>query len=250
MSSEVRIMPLPGIPEVAPGDDVAALIARAVGRVEIRIDAGDVFVVAQKIISKAEGRLLELDTVRPSPLAERWASAYHRDARIIEVVLQQAVRIVRMDRGVLIAETAHGFVCANAGVDVSNVPDGMVALLPEDPDDSARRLCAKLHQLLGGPVAVIISDTFGRPWREGVVNVALGVAGLAPLVDYRGQADQQGRLLQVTVVAVADELAAAAELVMPKAAGIPVAIIKGARYHLAEGTGKQLVRGPEMDMFR
>lgn len=250
MPAEIRIIGIPGVPEVKTGDDLAALIADAVRRASIEIASGDIFVVTQKVVSKAEGRLVRLADVTPSPLARCWAADLGKDPRIIEVVLGEARRIVRMDRGVLIAETAHGFVCANAGVDASNVSEGSVALLPRDPDASARGLCGALCKAFDRPVAVIISDTFGRPWREGVVNVALGVAGVDPLVDYRGQTDPHGHLLQTTVVASADELAAAAELVMGKTAGVPVAIIQGSRCRQGEGSGRALLRPADRDLFR
>ena len=249
MASEVRVIGLPGLPEVRPGDDLTALILEAIRRAALPIDAGDVFVVTQKIVSKVEGRLVRLADVRPSPLAERWAAEHDKDPRLVEVVLGEAARIVRMERGLLIAETPHGFVCANAGVDASNVPEGTVSLLPKDPDASARRLCAGLSRATGQPVAVVVSDTFGRPWREGLVNVAIGVAGLSPLLDHRGRADAHGHVLRTTVMAVADELAGAAELVMAKTAGIPVAVVKGARYDAGEGSARQLVRPAEKNLF-
>lgn len=251
-STELRVIVIgvPGIPEVAPGDDLVALIAAAVARAAIAVTAGDVFVVAHKIVSKAEGRLVRLAEVEPSALAERWGAQTGRDPRLVELALRESTRIVRMDRGVLIAETRHGFVCANAGVDGSNVGDGFAALLPEDPDASAGRLCAGLTRALGVETAVIVSDTFGRAWREGQVNVALGVAGLRPLIDYRGGADTFGRRLQATVIAVADELASAAELVMRKTAGVPVAIVRGARYEAGSGAARALIRPPSQDLFR
>jgi len=248
--SEIRILPLPSLPEVAPGDDLAALIVHALASAKLQPESGDVFVVTQKIVSKAEGRLVQLKTVEPSAQAREWAQTYGKDARVIEVILRQAKRIVRKERGVLIVETQHGFVCANAGVDASNVPEGVVTLLPEDPDGSARRLREQLEKTFGVQLAVIISDTFGRPWREGVANVALGVAGLEPLLDYRGQPDTHGHTLQMTVVAVADELAAAAELVMGKTNRVPVALIRGYKYNPAAGSGRHLLRRPEEDLFR
>ena len=248
--SEIRILPLPSLPEVAPGDDLAALIVHALASAKLQPESGDIFVVTQKIVSKAEGRLMQLKTVEPSAQAREWAQTYGKDARVIEVILRQAKRIVRKERGVLIVETQHGFVCANAGVDASNVPEGVVTLLPEDPDGSARRLREQLEKTFGVQLAVIISDTFGRPWREGVANVALGVAGLEPLLDYRGQPDTHGHTLQMTVVAVADELAAAAELVMGKTNRVPVALIRGYKYNPAAGSGRHLLRRPEEDLFR
>jgi coenzyme F420-0:L-glutamate ligase/coenzyme F420-1:gamma-L-glutamate ligase len=248
--SEITIQGVPGLPEIKSGDDIAALILAALdaGRVEAR-DL-DVFVIAQKIISKAEGRIVQLATVAPSALATQWAADYGKDARMVEVVLRESKRIVRMDRGVLISETSHGFICANAGVDASNVQEGTVALLPEDPDRSAKVIKQSLDKRLGIRTAVIISDTFGRPWRDGLVNVALGVAGIAAVSDLRGKRDWLGQTLKVTTVAVADEIASAAELVMDKSAGVPVAIVRGLKYEPAEGTGHDLIRPAEQDIFR
>jgi coenzyme F420-0:L-glutamate ligase/coenzyme F420-1:gamma-L-glutamate ligase len=247
---DLQIFAVPAIPEVAPGADLGALIGDAATRSGRAIAPGDVFVVAQKIVSKAEGALVRLDDVAPSPLAERWAAAHNKDPRVIEVILRESRRIVRMDRGVLIAETYQGFVCANAGVDASNVLPGFVTVLPKDPDASAGRLRAALSATLGCPVAVIVSDTFGRPWREGVVNVAIGVAGVRPLIDYRGSADRYGRQLEATVIALADELAGAAEIVTRKTAGTPVAIVRGAAEWAGEGSARMLVREAGLDMFR
>lgn len=247
---EVGILGVPGLPEIAPGDDLGGMIAQAVTGSGPKILEGDIFVVTQKIVSKAEGRIVKLDSVQPSPQAREWAAAHDKDARVVEVVLRESRRIVRMERGLIISETRHGFICANAGVDASNTADDTVTLLPEDPDESARRLQAHLEKVFGVRLAVIISDTFGRPWREGVVNVALGVAGLAPLLDYRGQPDMHGRPLRVTVVAVADELASAAELVMRKSRGLPVAIIRGFEYERASGSVRDLLRAAERDLFR
>lgn len=250
VAREVRVLGVPGLPEIAPGDDLPQTIIAAVTRAAIPVAAGDVFVVTQKIVSKAEGRLVRLGNVLPSALARRWAAAHGKDPRFVEVVLGESARIVRMDRGILIAQTRHGFVSANAAVDASNIVEDTVALLPDDPDASARRLCVAFGEAFGVAVAVIISDTFGRPWREGLVNVAIGVAGLSPLVDHRGRLDQYGRRLQATTIAVADELASAAELVMGKTAGVPVALIKGARYEAADGSARELVRPASQDLFR
>jgi coenzyme F420-0:L-glutamate ligase / coenzyme F420-1:gamma-L-glutamate ligase len=247
---ELHIFGLRGLPDVDCGADLGALVAHAVERTGHAIERGDVFVVAQKIVSKAEGAVVRLADVVPSAIACRWADEIGRDARVVEVVLRESRRIVRMDRGLLIAETRHGFVCANAGVDASNVPDGFVTRLPDDPDASAERLRAALTARFGGPLGVIVSDTFGRPWREGVTNVALGVAGVQPLLDYRGAIDAYGRTLTSTVIAVADELAAAAELVTRKTTGTPVAIVRGAAEWIGEGTGRMLVRAAERDLFR
>lgn len=241
---------LPGLPEVVAGDDIGALIVQAARDAHLEIVDRDIFVVAQKIISKAEGRLIPLETIVPSPRANAWAEAYDKDPRLVEIVLRESKRVVRMERGVLIAETHHGFVCANAGVDASNVEEDTALLLPEDPDASAWRIQKTLEENLGVSLATIVSDTFGRPWREGLINVAIGVAGIAPFIDYRGETDSHGRSLRVTVVAVADEIASAAELVMKKKDGVPVAIIRGFNYYAREASGRELIRAPELDLFR
>jgi coenzyme F420-0:L-glutamate ligase/coenzyme F420-1:gamma-L-glutamate ligase len=247
---DLHVFAVRGIPDVTAGADVAALIAAAVSREGRRVERGDVFVVAQKMVSKAEGAVVRLDDVAPSPLAVRWAADTGKDARAVEVILRESRRIVRMDRGILIGETRHGFVCANAGVDASNVPAGYVTVLPDDPDASAERIRVALSAAFAAPVAVIVSDTFGRPWREGAVNVALGVAGLQPLVDYRGTHDAYRRPLTSTVIALADELAGAAEIVTRKSACIPVAIVRGAAEWAGPGTGRMLVRDASRDLFR
>ena len=239
-----------GLPEIHAGDNLGVSIADAVVQAGVTVERGDVFVVAQKIVSKAEGAVVALDAVTPSPAAVQWAAEHHKDAALVEVILREARRIVRMDRGITIAETRHGFVCANAGVDASNVPPGTVTLLPRDPDASAQRIRTALISRFGTTVAVIVADTFGRPWREGVVNVALGVAGLRSLDDCRGRLDAFGRRLQTTVVAVADEIASAAELVMGKTAQVPVAIVRGAAEWAGDGSGAALVRPAERDLFR
>ncbi|MGB2715728.1 MAG: coenzyme F420-0:L-glutamate ligase [Vicinamibacterales bacterium] len=250
MPTELHLFAVPGMPEVTAGADLAQFVADALTRAGLTIEAGDVFVVAQKIVSKAEGAVVRLRDVSPSPLATRWAAAWGRDAAVVEVVLRESRRIVRMDRGIIIAETQHGFICANAGVDASNVPLGFVTLLPRDPDASAARLQTALATRFNRPLAAIVADTFGRPWREGVVNVALGVAGLTPLLDCRGTLDQFGRKLETTVIGVADEIASAAELVMGKRAHTPVAIVRGAAEWLGSGRGTQLLRSARLDMFR
>jgi len=258
-ADEIRIRGLRGIPEVQPGTNLANEILSALrstgiparrDETSVERESPIVFVVAQKVVSKSEGRLLRLDGVVPSPRAQAWASEHHKDPRMVEAVLQQARRIVRMDRGVLIVETCHGFICANAGVDASNAPSGTVVLLPGDPDQSSDRLRQELESALQRRVGVIISDTFGRPWRKGLTNVALGVSGLSPFIDYRGQVDSYGRSLRATVIAVADELAGAAELVMGKTAAIPVVVIEGFQCSCMEGSGRDLIRPPEEDLFR
>jgi coenzyme F420-0:L-glutamate ligase/coenzyme F420-1:gamma-L-glutamate ligase len=232
----ISLLPLPGLPEIKPGDDLAGLIAAACQSAEIPLVDGDVLVVTQKIVSKAENRLVPIDpTVGHKPLVE-----------------QESVRILRRRGDLIISETKHGFVCANAGIDLSNVAEGQAALLPVDSDRSARRIQAGLEHKYGVKVAVIVSDTFGRPWRRGVTDVAIGSAGLRPVVDLRGTTDALGRELQVTEVAVADEIAAAAELVMGKAEAIPVAIVRGVDpTWFGEGNvHEDLVRRPDEDLFR
>jgi coenzyme F420-0:L-glutamate ligase / coenzyme F420-1:gamma-L-glutamate ligase len=245
----IGIFPLAGLPEVTPGTDLAVAIIHA-ARAQMHLVDGDIIVVAQKIISKGEGRVVLLDSVVPSDRARSWARTWDKDARIVELVLRQSKRIVRMERGVIIAETQHGFICANAGVDVSNAEPGTAILLPENPDRSARVLQTRLCDAFQCHVGVIVADTFGRAWREGLVNIALGVAGLNPLLDYRGRLDASGRPLHATVIAVADELAAAAELVMGKAARVPVAIIRGVKLDTHSGSGADLIRSAEKDLFR
>jgi coenzyme F420-0:L-glutamate ligase/coenzyme F420-1:gamma-L-glutamate ligase len=251
-SAELRLIGLPGLPEVKPGDDLPALIATAIEDSGTGLETGDVLVVTQKIVSKAEGRLVHLPEIEPSALARRFAAQYDKDARQVEVVLRESVRIVRMDRGVIISETTHGFVCANAGVDASNVAPETVCLLPVDPDASAAAIREALARRFGVAPGVIVSDSFGRPWRNGIVNVAIGVAGLAPLADYRGQYDASGYELHVTVLAVADELAAAAELVMNKLDARPVVLVRGfvPPTDHPPGTGHDLVLDPARDLFR
>jgi len=249
---EIRIVGLETIPIVGEGDDVGALICEAAEREGVLIEDGDVVVVSHIIVSRAEGRVIDLRSVKPSAFAENVARTMRKDARLVEVVLRESRSIVRMGDGHLICETRHGFVCANAGVDRSNVPgEDCVALLPEDPDASARRIRERIRELTGRDVAVIVCDTHGRPLRKGTINVAIGVAGLEPIWDRRGDRDLFGYTLRVTQVAVADELASAAELVMGQAGeGIPVAIIKGYPYRRSEeATARELVRPREQDLF-
>lgn len=246
--SGIQLLPITGIPEISPGDDLPDILISASGK---DLLDGDVLVVTHKIIAKAEGRIVDLRTVEPSALAKRFATEYGKDPRQIEVVLRESRRVVRMDRGVIISETHYGFVCANAGVDASNVPDEeSVCLLPIDPDLSARRIREALVERLGIDVAVVVSDSFGRAWRLGITDIAIGVAGMNPIVDYRGRRDQHGRLMDASVLAVADELAGAAELVMGKTNGVPAAIVRGYKYERGSGTGVDLLMPPERDMFR
>ena len=244
----IELIPVEGFPEVRPGDDLDALVAEAAGGI---LRPGDVLVVTHKVMSKAEGRLVDLGTVGPSPLAKEYAARWGKDPRQIEVVFRESRRVVRMDRGVVISETRHGFVCANAGVDASNVPgEDTVCLLPVDPDRSAQRLRAALRRRLGVEVPVIVSDSFGRAWRFGITDVAIGVSGMDPLADYRGQNDPHGYPMEASVLAVADEIAAAAELVMGKTDGVPLAIVRGYAYGPDAGSGQDLLMPPERDMFR
>jgi coenzyme F420-0:L-glutamate ligase/coenzyme F420-1:gamma-L-glutamate ligase len=243
----IELRSVEGLPEIRPGDDLAALIVDAAGPLQ----SGDVVVVAQKVVSKSEGRLRDLSEVAPSARAQELARTLVADPRMVQVILDESTRVVRDDR-VLIVETRQGFVCANAGVDRSNVAgEDSVCLLPIDCDASARALQQRVSELSGARVGVIISDTFGRAWRMGLVNVALGVAGIPALLDYRGRPDDFGMPLQATVVAMADELAAAAELLMGKTRRVPVVIVHGLEVFEGEpGSGQELVRPPELDLFR
>jgi coenzyme F420-0:L-glutamate ligase/coenzyme F420-1:gamma-L-glutamate ligase len=242
----IEIDSLRTLPEIRTGDDLAALIREAARREEQPIGASVVVAVAQKIVSKAEGSVIDLRSVQPSRMAVQWAAEWNKDPRLIEAILMQCRRIVKMDRGVLIAETRHGFVCANAGVDQSNAGgEDLVLVLPADPDASAARLRESL-----GCGAAIVTDTFGRPWREGLVDVAIGIAGLEPLEDHRGSVDRGGRILASTIIAVADQLAATAGLVMRKADGCPVALIRGYEWQPGPGKITALLRSPEQDLFR
>lgn len=250
-AGEIRIIGLPVQGEITPGADLARLVLDASERRGEKLSDEDVLVVTQKAVSKAEGRVVHLADVEPSAFAQQLAAEHGRDPRQVEVVLRETRRIVKMDRGVLIAETHHGFVCANAGVDVSNVAGGSaVSLLPVDPDRSAATLRDRLRELAGVAPAVIITDTFGRPWRHGLTNVAIGVAGMAPLRSYEGEHDSYGYELRVTVMAVVDELASAAELAMGKTDGVPFAIVRGYSFEPAAGSARKLVRGPDQDLFR
>ena len=249
----VAIIPIPGLPMIEPGNDLGALLGDAIDAARVGVKAEDVVVVCQKVVSKAEGAVVPLASVMPSALALRLAAeTQDKDPRAVEIVLRQTKRIVRNDRGHLIVETAHGWVCANAGVDESNgIADGVVTLLPEDADASAERLRANLADRFAVPLAVVITDTFGRPWREGLVEVAIGCAGMEPLLDLRGRADLQGRALHHTVVALADEVAAAAGLVMEKDSRVAAAIVRGVRFTPGRtGAATALVRRPELDLFR
>ncbi|MEM3594872.1 MAG: coenzyme F420-0:L-glutamate ligase, partial [Candidatus Jordarchaeaceae archaeon] len=246
-----HIIGLKGIPIVKEGDDIAKLIVEAAKAQGIEIKAKDIFVIAQTIVSRAEGSVVDLNTVVPSDFAIRIAERFEKDPRQIEVILREAKQIIRMEHAI-ITETKHGFICANSGVDKSNMPgEHFVSLLPKDPEKSAREIRRELEKLTGVKVAVIISDTHGRPFREGAINVALGVSGMKPVWDRRGDVDLFGYTLKSTLVGIADELASAAELVMGEAnEGIPVVIIRGFDYIEGEGSIKDLLRAREKDMFR
>jgi coenzyme F420-0:L-glutamate ligase/coenzyme F420-1:gamma-L-glutamate ligase len=250
----IAVIPVPGLPMIRPGDDLPALLADAIEAARVGLKSGDVVAICQKVVSKAEGAVVSLDDVTASPFAEHVASRIEggKDPRAVEVVLREAKRIVRMDRGHVICETHHGWVCANAGVDESNgVGPGVLTLLPRDPDASAARLRDALRARFAVDVAVVVTDTFGRPWREGLVEVALGCAGMDPLLDMRGRGDLAGRELHHTVVALADEVAAASGLVMEKDSGVAAAIVRGVRYTPGTaGASARLVRRAEFDLFR
>lgn len=248
---ELRVIPLLFREEIHPGDSLIEKLLAAFRRRKVKLASGDILVVKHKIISKAEGRLVELATVKPSRSSHDWARRYNRDARLVELAHSQSKRIVRRKHGVLISETQHGFVCANSGVDLSNVDGGRYAvLLPRDPDRSAARLHRDLKKRLRVSVPVIISDSFGRPWREGLTEVAIGVAGMKALHDFRGKRDAHGYPLHATIEAVADELASAGGLVCGKLAGTPACIIRGFQYQAGKGSGRQLLRPAKNDLFR
>jgi len=251
VTSQIELVALDGVPEVVPGDDLAGLIADAAASSGVELADADVVVITQKVVSKAEGRLVELASVEPSDLARAWAARWGKDPRQVELVLRESAAIVRMAAGgLIISRTRHGLVCANAGVDVSNVGGGDVAsLLPEDPDASAGRIREALHRRTGTSPAIIISDSFGRPWRNGIVNVAVGSAGIEALLDLRGEPDASGRDMQATVIAVADELASAADLAGGKVEQRPVVVVRGYDWRPSEAGASVMVMEPERDLF-
>ncbi len=250
-TGEIRLLPLRVQGEIRVGDSLSDKLLAAAKRNGLRVQEGDVLVVKHKIVSKAEGALVALHEIRPSASSRVWGRRFGVDARVTELALRESRRVVRRRRGVLITQTKHGFVCANSGVDVSNVDGGKNAvLLPEDSDRSAAKLRTEIKKKTGAAVAVIISDSFGRPWREGLTEVAIGVAGMRPLVDYRGRRDPHGYSLHATVDAVADELACAAGLVCGKLAGTPACIIRGFAYRKSKGSGRELIRPAKLDLFR
>lgn len=250
---ELKLIALPDIPEVGQGDSLCDLLISAVARADSNVQTGDVFVIAQKIVSKAEGRVVRLNDITPSAQAEKLASVAVKDARLVELILRESRAVLRVKPGVIVVEHRLGFVMANAGIDQSNVPGGddAVLLLPENPDASARKLRDELCAKTDAEIGVLIIDSFGRAWRNGVIGTAIGVAGLPALVDMRGTKDRQGRALQVTQVAAADELAAAASLLMGQAdEGTPVVLVRGFPYAPRDGSVNELLRPEAEDLFR
>ncbi len=251
LSNSIQLIPVPGIGEIHPGDDLARIILTAIDAAGTGLEDDDIIIVAQKIVSKAEGRLVDLGTVTPSAKATEIATRQGRDPRLIEAILSQSANVIRHDSHVLITETHHGFICANAGVDRSNVSgDDWISLLPVDPDLSARQLRESIEASTGCSVAIIITDTFGRAWREGLTNVTIGLAGILPLRDLRGQKDDYGKDLSATVLAVADEIAAASGLLMKKTSRIPVVILRGHRFERGDSRATDLIRPKGRDLFR
>ena len=249
--AEIRLLPVFVEGEIRVGDSLSERILAAAKREGLQVQEGDVLVVKHKIVSKAEGAMVALDSIRPSTASRAWGRRFGVDARVTELALHESRRTVRRKKGVLITQTKHGFVCANSGVDVSNVDGGKNAiLLPDDPDRSAAKLRSEIKKKTGAAVAVIISDSFGRPWREGLTEVAIGVAGMRPLVDYRGRRDPHGYSLHATLDAVADELACAAGLVCGKLASTPACIVRGFAYPKGKGSGRELIRPAQQDLFR
>jgi len=255
VADRVEAVAIEGLGEIVPGDDLPALIADALaastGVLPLRDD--DVLVVTQKVVSKAEGAIVDLTTIEPRPVAVEFARRYDRDARQVDVVLREAKRVIRMANGVVITETPHGFVCANGGIDASNVGPGsgdIVTLLPADPDASAERIRAAVRHRLGHDLPVIVSDSFGRPWRFGIVDVAIGVSGIEPLDDLRGTPDADGRVMKSTVRAVADEIASVAELVFGKTGRHPIALVRGAAFNRGDGHIRDVIMPAQMDLFR
>lgn len=251
----VVILPVSGIPEVEPHHDLHDVLIDAIASSSGGLQTGDVVLVTHKIVSKAEGQVVDLTTVQPSDFAQRWADAWNKDARQVEVVLRESKRTLRMHNGLIIAETQHGFICANAGVDASNAGEDLVVLLPKAPNASARGIRkALIDRFFDGDIdaklGVIITDSFGRPWRNGIVNVAIGSAGISPVVDYRGQYDPSGYELRATVLAVADELASAGELVMHKTHRVPAAVVRNYDWDQTEGSATDLVMPDERNLFK
>jgi len=249
-NGEIRIIGVREIPEVSKGDDIAALIIEALRRQGDTLKEDDIVIVTQKIVSKAEGRVRWLTSYKPSKRAIKLATKLGKDPKHVQAILEESKKILRAEKGVIIAETKHGLICANAGIDQSNVRQNMVSLLPKDPDASARNIKNNIKKKTGVGIAVIISDTFGRPFREGHVNAAIGVAGLNPVKDYRGKGDGYGNILKVTTIAVADEIASAAELATGKLARIPVVVLRGYKYQRGAKGSKGLIRPFSQNLFR
>jgi coenzyme F420-0:L-glutamate ligase / coenzyme F420-1:gamma-L-glutamate ligase len=251
MIPSLTLTAIEGLPMVKPGDELARLLVDALAAMGLQLRNGDILTICQKIVSKAEGRLVNLKEIEPSPLARQFAARWDKDPREVELVMRQTSRIVRMDNAVLIVETGPGWVCANAGIDQSNsLDDDLAILLPEDADASAARIRHELKTLTDAEVAVLITDTFGRPWRDGLTEVCIGIAGLDPLLDLRGTTDLGGRELHHTVIAVADEIAAAAGLMMPKAGAVPAVLLRGYQFKPATASAKALIRPAASDLFR
>jgi coenzyme F420-0:L-glutamate ligase/coenzyme F420-1:gamma-L-glutamate ligase len=247
----LTVVPLSGIPSVRPGDDLAQLIADAIRSVKLKLAESDILVVAQKVVSKAEGATVRLGDVIPGDEALAVAETVQKDPRLVEVILSESRRIVRSVPGILITETRHGLICANAGVDASNsLAEGIVVLLPRDPDSSAARIRSGIDERTGTKIGIIVSDTFNRPWRNGSINVAIGTAGFDPLDDQRGASDDAGHTLRVTIVSVADEVASAAQLVMGEAGGVPAALVRGLKFTRSDSGSGSLLRDPGRDLFR
>lgn len=250
-TGELRVIPIPVVDEIRPGDVLSAKLLAAIRKRRTKFLLGDILVIKHKIVSKAEGRIVDLGTIQPSAESRAWGGQYKLDARVIELALRESRAVIRRKNGVLITETHHGFICANSGIDVSNVDGGRHAvLLPEDPDRSAAKIRRELKRATGLAIPVIVTDSFGRPWREGLTEFAIGIAGLKPLRDYRARRDPQGYKLKASVEAVADELACAAGLVCGKLNRAPACIIRGFRYDAAPGSARALLRSPAADLFR
>ena len=241
----IQIIPVKIQKDIVPNDNLVDLVLEST-----EIQDGDILVFSQKIVSKSEGRILSLSSVNPSLLANGISSSYNKDPRLMELILSESKRIVRMENGIIIVETNHGFVCANAGIDESNVQDGYATLLPEDPDRSANLLKERIEQKTGKNIAVIISDTFGRPFRLGQTDVAIGVAGIEPILDYSGKPDTFAKIMQVTAIAIADEICSATELVMGKVEKCPVALVRNYKFNFSDAKIQNLLRPKREDLFR
>ena len=246
----VEVIPVEGVPEVEPGSDISEVLLSSMKKARFSLTDGDIVVVKQKVVSKAEGRVVVLSSVKPSRRAIRLAGEHGKDPRLVELVLRESVRVVRAGHGVIITQTRHGFVCANSGVDQSNVGQGYAALLPVDPDGSARRIRKRIKEATGKRVAVLITDTFGRPWRKGQTDVAIGCSGMSPLSSFRGRTDHYGYELRVTEPALADEVAGAAELVAGKLARVPLVVVRGVAFARGDGGARSIVMDRKKDLFR